>query len=102
MIPRLAFMAQHVGIVGMVATAYPPKYRLPLYAFGAVQGIIEHYADIFPSVAALGPILVPIAIGLLFMHYYFANKVIDNKAIVWGGFAAYFVILVFSKGMDQG
>jgi hypothetical protein len=52
--------------------------------------------------AAAGPVLVPIAVVLLGLHYYYANKVIGNKTIVWGGFALYFAIVGYAKGMDWG
>lgn len=102
MIPTPIFMVQHVALVALIAMAYPEKHRPYLYAFGAVQGIVEHYAGVFPNVAAAGPFLVPIGIVLLGLHYYYANKVISNKSIVRGGFAAYFVLLVAAKGLDWG
>ena len=102
LVPPPIFMAQHVGLVALIATAYPAKYRPHLYAFGAVQGIVEHYAGAFPAVAAAGPFLVPIAIVLLGLHYYYASKVIGNKTVVWGGFALYFAIIGYAKGMDWG
>ena len=37
MIPGPIFLAQHVGLVALIATAYPAKYRPHLYAFGAVK-----------------------------------------------------------------
>ena len=102
MIPTPIFMVQHVALVALIAMAYPEKQRPYLYAFGAVQGIIEHYADVFPNVAAAGPFLIPIGIVLLGLHYYYANKVISNKLIVWGGFAFYVVLLVGAKSLDWG
>lgn len=72
-----------------------------LVAFGVVQGIIEHYADVFPSVAAVGPFLIPVGLGLLGMHYYFAAKIMDT-AIVYTCLAAYILVVVVSKGMDLG
>ena len=70
-------------------------------AFGAAQGIIEHYADAFPTVAAIGPMLIPFAIGMLGMHYYYAAKVM-NMTKVYAGLAAHFLVLVASKGMEWG
>ena len=102
MIPAPIFMLYHVGLVALIAMAYPKKYRPALYAFGAVQGIVEHYADVFPTVAAAGPFLIPIAIALLGLHYYFANQVIAKQSIVYGGLAFYIVLLVGAKGMDWG
>ena len=96
------FMAQHIGLIYLIAMAYPKQYHPGLFAFGALQGIMEHYADTFPVIAGLGPILVPIAIVLLSIHYYFANKVIADKRIVWGGFIGYFIILVLSKSLELG
>ena len=102
LIPTPVFMAQHIGVIALTAAAFPEKHRPYLYAFGAFQGIIEHYADVFPTAAAAGPFLVPIGIALLGLHYYYANKVIENKTIVWGGLAFYFALLVFAKVMDWG
>lgn len=102
MIPTPVFMVQHVALVGLIAMAYPEKHRPYLYAFGAVQGVFEHYADVFPNVATAGPFLVPIGIVLLGLHYYYANKVISDKSVVYAGFAAYFVLLVAAKGLDWG
>lgn len=102
MIPTPIFMVQHVALVALIAMPYPEKHRPYLYAFGAVQGIVEHYAGVFPNVAAAGPFLVPIGIVLLGLHYYYANKMIPNKLIVYAGFAVYFVLLVAAKGLDWG
>lgn len=101
-VPRLVFVAQHVGLVALIAMAYPTKYRPSLYAFAVVQGIAEHYADVFPAIAAIGPFLIPIAISLLGLHYYYANKVIADKRIIWGGFVFYFVLLIFAKTQEWG
>lgn len=70
-------------------------------AFGVTQGIIEHYADVFPSVAAAGPFLIPVAIGLLGMHYYYAAQIMD-KSKVYTGLFFYFLVLFVSKGMELG
>eukprot|EP00986_Skeletonema_menzelii_P017511 scaffold20031_cov69-Skeletonema_menzelii.AAC.1 len=81
--------------------SYPSKYRAALLAFGVAQGVIEHYADVFPSIAAIGPFLIPVAIGLLGMHYYFAAKIMDKK-VVYTGLAAYIFVLFLFKGMEWG
>ena len=67
-----------------------------------MQGIVEHYADVFPTVAAVGPFLIPIALGLLGLHYYYANQVIADKRVVYGGLASYLVVLFVSKGFELG
>ena len=69
--------------------------------FGITQGIIEHYADVFPSIAAAGPWLIPVAIGMLGMHYYYAAKIMD-KVKVYTGLFFYFLVLFVSKGMEWG
>ena len=96
------FLLYHVGIVALLAMAYPPNYRPYLYAFGAIQGIVEHYSDIFPYIAFLGPILIPPAIVLLGIHYYFAYQVIANKAIVWSGLIAYLALFIYAKTQEWG
>ena len=102
LIPTPVFMLEHVGIVLLLSMAYPEKYRLPLYAFGAVQDIVEHYADVFPNVAAAGPFLIIIGLSLLGLHYYYANQLIADKRIVWGGLASYLVVLFVAKGFELG
>ena len=62
----------------------------------------QHYADVFPNVAAAGPFLIPIGICLLGLHYYYAYQVIEDKRLVWGGFVSYFVLLVLAKGLEWG
>lgn len=69
--------------------------------FGVVQGIIEHYADVLPSFAPLGPFLLPVGIGLLGYHYYLAAKIMDKNK-VYAGFIAYVIVLVLSKSMSWG
>ena len=55
----------------------------------------------FPSIAAAGPWLIPVAIGMLGMHYYYAAKIMD-KAKVYTGLFSYFLVLFVSKRMDWG
>ena len=101
-LPQLISYLCLLYILCAVAGAYPEKYRPAFYIFGAVQGVIEHYADVFPQLATLGPILIPIGVILLGIHYYFANKVIANKAIVWGGFVTYLILLIVAKSQEWG
>ena len=69
--------------------------------FGIAQGFIEHYSDVFPSIAALGPFLIPVGVGLLGMHYYYAAKIMD-KTKVYTGLFFYILVLFVSKGMEWG
>jgi hypothetical protein len=45
--------------------------------------------------------LIPVAIGLLGVHYYFAAKIMDKK-VVYTGLAAYVFVLFLFKGMEWG
>ena len=72
-----------------------------LLIFGLLQGIVEHYADVFPNLAEMGPLLVPLALGLLGWHYYLASKVLD-KTILYGGAISYILLLVVLKGLEFG
>jgi hypothetical protein len=101
-IPAPLFFIAHVATTFLLAEGFPNKYKSSIFAFGVIQGIVEHYADKLPLFAALGPFLVPPAIGLFGMHYYFVNKVIEDKKVVWGGFISYFLIIIVSKGFDLG
>ena len=101
-VPYPLFMALHVGTAYMLAKPFPKKYFPALMVFGVVQSIIEHMADVFPTVAALGPPLVLVAIGLLGLHYKFAYEQMESKALCLAGLAGYFVILGVSKGFELG
>ena len=59
-------------------------------------------ADALPALAAFGPPLVLVAIGLLGVHYKLAYGKMDNKGLCLAGFLGYFVILFVSKGFDLG
>ena len=102
LLPQLISYLCLLYILCAVAAAYPEKYRPAFYIFGAVQDVIEHYADVCPQLATLGPILIQIGVILLGIHYYFANKVIANKAIVWGGFVTYLILLIVAKSQEWG
>ena len=96
------FFALHMGTAALLARPFDRKYQAPLMAFGALQGVIEHYADALPALAAFGPPLVLVAIALLGVHYKLAYGKMDNKALCLAGFVGYFVILFVSKGFDLG
>ena len=49
-VPYPLFMALHVGTAYMLAKPFPKKYFPALMVFGVVQSIIEHMADVFPTV----------------------------------------------------
>jgi len=67
-----------------------------------VQGLIEHFADVLPTLAALGPPLVLVAIGLLGVHYWYAYQKMQDKKMAVAGFVGYLVILVLFKGLELG
>ena len=100
MIPKIAFMAAHVVNFAEIALAFPPKYQIPLCIFGAISCLPEHYADIFPSVFAIGQITTAIVFVLIMMHYYYAFKIID-KRIFWG-LAPYVALTIFAFATDFG
>ena len=85
-VPAPIFFVQHMATAFMLAKPFPKRYKAPLMAFGVVQGIIEHYADVFPSLASIGPALVLVAIGLTFAHYKFAyDQIGERKALAVAG-----------------
>ena len=100
--PAELFMALHVFTAYLLACPFPKKYLAPLMAFGVVQGCIEHYADALPTLAAAGPPLVLVAIGLLGLHYKFAYAQMASKPQCLAGLVGYFAILGVSKGFELG
>merc|ERR1711907_31843 len=99
----LAFLPFHIALSWLSFRVYPTSLHLPLMAFGGVQYVVEHYADKFPQVAAAGPILVPIAVGLLAYHYRLVwVSSSGSKTHVWIGLVGYILTLGISKGMELG
>lgn len=101
-IPPLIFAAFHIVLVASLGTTFPEKFRAPLFLFAVLQIMYEHYAEKFPSVAMIGPVLFPLAIALLIMHYYYAFQLISDKKIVWSSLAIFFVVFGGSKALDFG
>ena len=101
MIPKIAFMAAHVVNLAEIALAFPSKYLVPLCIFGAISCLPEHYADVFPSVFAIGQITTAIVFVLMMMHYYYAFKIID-KRIFWASLAPYVALTIFAFATDFG
>ena len=73
-----------------------------LCVFFFVQGLIEHYADALPTLAAAGPFLVPIALSLLVGFFYYAYKASTHPKMVLAGLVAYVVIVVVAKAGELG
>jgi hypothetical protein len=66
-----------------------------------MYSIIEHYADVFPNVAKLGPLLIIVALSILGAHYKFAFAALD-KSTAYMGLFSYLAILVVSRVLDLG
>merc|ERR1711998_518820 len=61
------------------------------------------FAGDLPQVASLGPILVPISVVLLMVHYYLVYKNCKgSKGHVLVGLLGYIAILVAHKGLELG
>lgn len=101
MIPKIAFLVAHIAGNALIALAFPPEYLAPICIFGAISCLPEHYADIFPSVFAIGQITAVITALLMIMHYYFAHKIID-KRIVWASLAPNVALTIFAFGSNFG
>ena len=100
--PAELFAVMHLGFSFFTYRVFPAAWAIPLAAFAVVQTIIEHYADVFPQVAALGPPLVLVAIGLLGYHYrlvYVAT--VGDKTKVFVGLAGYIALLVVTKARSR-
>merc|ERR1719152_79192 len=89
----------------LTARVFPnKKITYPAHlAFTLVQFAIEHYSAEFPSVAAFGPALVAVALGLAPYTYYRALKTTTGpKALVWAGLAVFLLALPVFKGLELG
>ena len=80
------------------------KFTYPAHLlFTLVQYAIEHFSAEFPSVAALGAILVPIAISMAPITYYCAyKKTTGPKSHIWAAVAIFLVTLPLFKGLELG
>jgi len=71
--------------------------------FYTLQYIVEHWADQLPTIAALGPFLVPIALATVFPMFYFLYKRgTQSKTEFWILVALYFVLIGVFKGFEFG
>ena len=70
--------------------------------FFFLQGLIEHYADVMPTLAKAGPFLVPVALSLLVGFFHYAYKASTMPKTVIAGFIAYVLVVVVAKGGELG
>jgi hypothetical protein len=71
--------------------------------FTLLQYIVEHYTAEFPSIAAMGPALVALALAMAPYIYYRAFKTtLRPKAQVWAALSLFFVSLGVFKGLELG
>jgi len=101
----LTYLPFHLVGHHLTARLFPYKrITYPAHLIFAVsQYCVEHYSAEFPSVAALGPALVGIALSMAPYIYYRAFKTTEGpKALVWAALASFLPILFVFKGLELG
>merc|ERR1719258_432514 len=67
------------------------------------QYCVEHFSAELPSVAAFGPLLVAMTLGMAPYIYYRALKATEGpKALIWAAIAMFPVMLGVFKGLELG
>lgn len=101
----LTYLPFHLASHHLTARNFSAKkFTYPAHLlFTLVQYAIEHFSAEFPSVAALGAILVPIAISMAPITYYCAyKKTTGPKWHIWAAVAIFLVTLPLFKGLELG
>lgn len=105
-IPALAYAPFHAVSNHMVARTMPMKavtYPLNL-SFAILQYAVEHFSSEFPTIAALNPLLVFIAIFVQTPAFYYCalKKTTGSKAQIWLSVALFFGGAIVFKGLELG
>merc|ERR1719238_1071806 len=101
----LVFLPFHLIGHHLTARLLPNRrVTYPLhFIFAMTQYCVEHFSAELPSVAAFGPLLVAITLGMAPYIYYRALKATEGpKALIWAAIAMFPVMLGVFKGMELG
>lgn len=101
----LVFLPFHLVGTHLTARVFPKKaITYPaLHAFFLLQYAVEHFSAELPTLAAMGPLLVLIAlaIGPVSMRYAY-KRTVGSKRLVVAAIAAFPVLVGFFKGTEFG
>jgi len=73
----VAARSAHIMPGPAVARVFPNPggiLRPAMCIFFGIQGLVEHYADVLPTLAKAGPFLVPVALSIVLLFFYYAHK----------------------------
>mmetsp|Transcript_4690 Transcript_4690/g.11816 ORF Transcript_4690/g.11816 Transcript_4690/m.11816 type:complete len:223 (-) Transcript_4690:7-675(-) len=104
-LPAWFFYIYHViggWIIGRTVTFCPHPIPVLTVFFG-IQGLIEHYADKFPTVAKLNAPLTLVLLGFLgyWLYTLFAISTAPHW-VLWAAIAIYFAVVGIAKTMELG
>merc|ERR1711918_4625 len=104
----LVYLPFHLASNHLSARIFPNRqFTYPaLVAFTLLQYGVEHFGAELPTLASYNEVLVPIAIAIGPLSYYFAHKRWSEarcpKYVLWLGIASFPFLLGFFKGFEFG